>query len=284
MTQKFLEDGTVVPVTVVKAGPCLVTVKKTEEKDGYNSIQVAYKEAKKSNKAVKGFFKKIFGNSDTTYKILKEFRLKSDDLMFSKLEVGQIIDVSAFSIGDIVKVQGKSKGKGFQGVVKRHGFKGTKATHGNKDQLRMPGSIGATGPAHVFKGTRMGGHMGNQMATTTNLEIVDVLLEEQEIWIKGALPGGINGILYIIGKGEFEPKKQEIEKQEIKKSRNQENISEELKTNEKEENKEDKNEEIIKEEKEPVEAPVGEIKTEEVNEVKIEEITKEEIKDEKTEK
>lgn len=211
MTQIFNEDGSVTPVTRVVAEPCFVTAKK-EYKSGVG-VQIATREveSKRVNKAQEGFFKKVF-KKDLAYRSLKEFKLRTDDAMLEKLNIGQKLDASTFTIGDIVDVRGTSKGKGFQGVVKRHGFHGSPASHGHKDQLRMPGSIGATGPAHVFKGTRMGGHMGDQNATIKNLEIVGVDAEKNEILIKGALPGSRNGLVYVWGKGEFELPKEEEKK------------------------------------------------------------------------
>jgi len=205
MTQIFDESGKVTPVTVVNAGPCFVTDKKNEEKHGYTAVQICFEETKKSNKPMKGFIKKVL-NKENGYKHLKEFRMNSVDSMLSQLELGQNIIASIFNSGDKVNVQSLAKGKGFQGVVKRHGFKGSLATHGHKDQHRMPGSIGATGPAHVFKGTRMGGRMGGKYITTTNLEIIKV--EGNLLYIKGAVPGARNGFVYVSGPGEFELPKQ----------------------------------------------------------------------------
>jgi large subunit ribosomal protein L3 len=220
MTQIFAEDGTVTPVTKVVAGPCFVSAKKDEASDGYHSIQLAWaeKSTKNINKPLMGIIKKAF-NKEIGFQYMKEFRMDKEDPIFSKLEVGQKLDVSMFEVGDIVVVKGKSKGRGFQGVVKRHGFKGGKASHGHKDQLRMPGSIGATGPARVFKGTKMGGHMGDQSVTVSNLEVIKVDVEENVIYIKGAIPGARNGMLRLIAKGEFEIKKEEVKekKEEVKK-------------------------------------------------------------------
>ncbi|NQT49835.1 50S ribosomal protein L3, partial [Candidatus Kuenenbacteria bacterium] len=141
MTQKFLEDGRVVPVTRVTAGPCFVSRKKdVEDKDGYRAVQVCYSNDKKVvGKPMSGFFKKVF-KKDMNFRHLKEFRLTDTDPMFEKIKVGDELNASIFEVGDIVKVQGTSKGKGFQGVVRRHGFSGGPASHGHKDQSRMPGS------------------------------------------------------------------------------------------------------------------------------------------------
>ncbi len=211
MTQKFTEDGNAVPVTIVTVGPCVILDKK--EYSEHKSIQIAFDlvDSKKVNKPLRGFFKKVLGK-DENYRTVKEFKMSKNDVMFDKLESGQVLNASIFNVGDILSVQGRSKGKGFQGVVKRHGFKGSPASHGHKDQLRMPGSAGATGPAHVFKGTRMGGHMGDEMATIKKLEIIDIDLENNEIWIKGAVPGHKDSLLFIMAEGDFEIPKIEEEK------------------------------------------------------------------------
>ncbi|PIR93330.1 50S ribosomal protein L3 [Candidatus Falkowbacteria bacterium CG10_big_fil_rev_8_21_14_0_10_43_10] len=134
---------------------------------------------------------------------MRELRIKKEqDNM--EIKRGDIVDVSSFNEGDIVQITGTSKGKGFQGVVKRHRFHGGPKSHGHKDQLRMPGSIGAKGPAHVFKGTRMGGQMGNERITTKNLEVVKVDAGQGELYIKGAVPGARNSFIIIQGEGEME--------------------------------------------------------------------------------
>jgi len=203
MSQVFSEGGIVIPVTRVIAGPCFVSGKKDINHDGYKAVQLAFQETDSVNNPLKGFFNKIFKNNKL-YSKLKEFRLDVNDGMYDKLEVGQELNVSMFKAGDIVSVLGVSKGKGFQGVVKRHHFHGSPASHGHKDQLRMPGSLGAGEPQHVFKGKRMGGHMGNENVTVSNLEIVEVIPETNELLIKGAVPGARNGLLYIECPGDFE--------------------------------------------------------------------------------
>ncbi len=210
MTQKFLENGSVVPVTKIQAGPCFVTAKKDYGSLNGKAVQLAYNEVKatKLNRSLKGFFKKIF-NREAGYEELKEFRLKGDDAMYDKLATGQKIDVAIFNIGDKVDVQGVSRGLGFQGVVKRHHFRGGKKSHGHKDQLRMPGSIGAKGPAHVFKGSRMGGHMGDEITTVRNLEVVEIDMDKNELWLKGAVPGARKSLLYIKAAGDFEVKQED---------------------------------------------------------------------------
>ena len=170
MGQKFQKNGTVIPFTKILAIPCEVTQIKTIDKDKYSAIQISDGKKKKE--------------------------LRTDKIEVKK---GDKLDVTQFKPGDPVKVTGTSKGKGFQGVVKRHGFHGSLATHGHKDQLRMPGSIGATGPARVFKGTKMGGQMGNKKATSLNLEIIEVNKEKNELLIKGAVPGARNSLVEIYG-------------------------------------------------------------------------------------
>ncbi len=196
MTQKFGNDGTVIPVTKVVAGPCFVTQVKNQDRDGYTAIQVGFGAKKKLSKSIKGHLKNL-----GSFRYLKEFRVSDQDA--KDLTVGNKITAATFKPGDKVKVTGVTKGRGFQGVVKRHGFHGSPKTHGHKDQLRMPGSIGATGPQHVFKGTRMGGQMGSTPVTVTNLEIVEVDGAKNEIFIKGALPGARNNLLLISGVGDL---------------------------------------------------------------------------------
>ncbi len=210
MTQVFRKDGTVVPVTRIQAGPCVVTQVKTEKKDGINSVQVGFGVQKlfRINKPMKGHLKDITvgKNTNQTVRHLHEFHNDND------LKRGDIFGVEIFEPGEKVKVTGRSKGRGFQGVVKRHGFKGSPASHGHKDQLRMPGSIGATDAARVFKGTRMGGHMGDAHVTVLNLEIVEVDKEHNELLVKGAVPGARNGILYILtNEGKIEPVKDVVD-------------------------------------------------------------------------
>lgn len=197
MTQVMDEKRDVIPVTKIEVLPCYVISKKIQEKDGYSAIQVACDEIKKANRPMAKFFEKIFGGPKY-FRHIQEFRIEEKDPMFSKLEVGQKLDANVFVKGDVVSVSGTSKGRGFQGVVKRHGFAGAPKTHGNKDQLRMPGSIGATHPNHVFKGMRMPGHMGDVAVTIKGLEIIDVLPEKNIICVKGGVPGARHGMLTLI--------------------------------------------------------------------------------------
>lgn len=191
MTQVFRNDGTVVPVTRVVAGPCVVVQVKSSEKDNSTAVQVGFGTQKnfRLNKAQSGHVKDL----PFTPRHLMDVPVGTEH----SLKRGDVFTVTNFEVGDKVNVIGTSKGRGFQGVVKRHGFGGSPATHGHKDQLRMPGSIGATDPGRVFKGTRMAGHMGDQQVTVENLEIVEVHPEQNEIWIKGAIPGARNSLVTI---------------------------------------------------------------------------------------
>ncbi len=197
MTQVW-QGEKVVPVTKVAAGTCVITQVKSEASDGYKALQVGFgvRKEKNINKPQKGHTKGL-GN----FAKLKEFRFEAEEI--NNIKRGDKIDINSFAEGDKIQVVAVSKGKGFQGVVRRHGFKGSKKTHGNKDQLRMPGSIGATGPAHVFKGTRMAGRMGNDQVTVTNLEVIKLDLENNIIYIKGAVPGARNGLVMVAGAGEL---------------------------------------------------------------------------------
>lgn len=184
MTQVFDDNGDVVPVTLVEAGPCVVTQIKTEENDGYKSVQVGFDKLKEK-KVKKPQMEKPF-------RFLCEFKAETDNL-----KEGEEINVSIFEKGDKVKISGKSKGKGFQGVVKRHGFSGQSRTHGTKHDERRGGSIGSAYPQRVMKGRRMPGRMGSDRTTIKNLEIVKVDPEENTLAIKGAVPGGKGNILEI---------------------------------------------------------------------------------------
>ncbi len=194
MTQRFGDQGKFIPVTIVQAGPCVVTQVKKKEKDGYAAVQIGFGAKKNLSKSVAGHLKGM-----APYRYLREFRLKSADET-TVPERGTTIDVSAFKAGDIVQVTGTSKGRGFAGVVKRHHFHGHPATRGTKDQVRMPGSIGATWPQHVTKGTRMAGRMGNARVTVKHLEIIDVDPKNNLLLIKGAVPGSRNSLIEIKGK------------------------------------------------------------------------------------
>ena len=192
ITQVYSEEGDVVPVTVVEAGPCVVVQKKTVERDGYNALQLGFseKQERKLNKPEQGHFKK---HNTIPCKYLKEFRVED----IGVYEEGQKITVDIFENGDFVDVTGTSKGKGFQGVVKRWGFGGGPAGHGSMFH-RAPGSIGASAtPSRVFKGKKMPGRLGGKKVTVQNIRVVDVRPDENVILLKGAVPGCKNGIVTI---------------------------------------------------------------------------------------
>ncbi len=199
MTSIFDEAGNNIACTVVEAGPCVITQVKTEESDGYNSVQMGFGEAKVKNtsKALQGHFNKA-GTSPK--KEVVEFRdfveeLESDN----EVKLGDVFSADLFEEGDVINVVGTSKGKGFQGVVKRHGFKGVNdATHGQHNRQRSPGSIGAASyPAKVFKGMRMAGRMGGERVKTKNLRVLRVIPEKNLILIKGAIPGHKGGFIIL---------------------------------------------------------------------------------------
>lgn len=195
MTQIFGEDGVVTPVTLIEAGPCYVTQKKTRAQDGYNAIQLGFGEIaeEKLNKPQAGHLERA-GAPPVQY--LREFRVANPD----DYEEGQKIDVSVFEVGDLVDVAGVSKGKGFAGVVKRHGFRGGPKTHGQSDRWRAPGSAGAgSTPGRVFKGMRMAGRMGGERATTQNLKVMLVDPDKNLLAVKGAIPGGKKGLVVVRG-------------------------------------------------------------------------------------
>jgi len=179
MTQVFKEDGTVVPVTLIEAGPNVIAALKVNAQ-GVNTKVIGFGSKKSVNKPQREEWKGL-----GTFAFVAEVAVNKDET----LERGQIIGVDLFSAGEKINVVGVSKGKDFQGVVKRHGFKGGPASHGHKDQLRMPGSIGAGGPQRVFKGTKMGGRMGGDQTTVKNLEIVNVDTARNIVAVKGAVPG-----------------------------------------------------------------------------------------------
>ncbi|MBN1614259.1 MAG: 50S ribosomal protein L3 [Deltaproteobacteria bacterium] len=191
MTQVFSEDGALVPVTIIEVEPSVVTQKKTREKDGYDAIQLAYGRMKQKNvtKPLQGHLRKA---DKGFFRFLREFRASPEDF-----ELGQAVSVDIFNVGDYVDVIGTSKGKGFAGVVKRHGFRGGRATHGSMFH-RAPGSIGASAdPSRVFKGQRLPGQMGNMRKTVQNLLVYAVRPEKNLMLVKGAVPGGKNGIVLI---------------------------------------------------------------------------------------
>ena len=184
MTSIYSAEGKATPCTVIEAGPCVVTQVKTQDRDGYEAIQLGFGERKEKNtpNALKGHFKKA---TTTPKSKLAEFK------GFNNLNLGDVVDVNIFEEGTFVAVVGTSKGKGFQGVVKRHGFGGVgQATHGQHNRLRAPGSIGAASyPARVFKGMRMAGQTGNVRVMIENLQILKVLADRNLIVVKGSIPG-----------------------------------------------------------------------------------------------
>ena len=192
MTSVYSAAGKNIPCTVIEAGPCVVTQIKTQDRDGYEAVQLGFGNRKEKNtpNALKGHFKK----ANTTPKSkLVEFK------GFENVNVGDTVDVAIFEEGEYVDVIGTTKGKGFQGVVRRHGFGGVgQSTHGQHNRLRAPGSIGACSyPARVFKGMRMAGQMGNKRRLASNLEILKVLSEKNLLIVKGSVPGANGSTLTI---------------------------------------------------------------------------------------
>ena len=192
MIRYFLDEGKCVPATLVKAGPCVVIQKKTLEKDGYQAIQVGFevRKDKRVNKPLRGHFKAA---GDRFFVHLREIRVDDVD----PFEVGQEIKADVFEIGEVVHVTGRSKGRGFTGVIKRWGFSGGADTHGSRSH-RVPGSIGSTAtPGRVFKGKKLPGRMGYQKTTIKNLKILDVRPEMDIIALQGSIPGSRNSIVEI---------------------------------------------------------------------------------------
>lgn len=187
MTRIFEENGTVVPVTLVQAGPVTVISRKVQEKDGYQAAQIGFEKAKKINKPKAGQLKGM-----ESFKVIREFRVNDN------LKKGDVFDASVFNAGDVVKISGITKGKGFQGVVKRHGFHGMPASHGHHHVLRHGGSIGQRFPQHTLKGMRMAGRMGGERQTTRGLKVVSVDKENNLLAIKGAVPGRRGTLLEIV--------------------------------------------------------------------------------------
>ena len=192
MTQIFMEDGTVIPVTVVEAGPCVVMQKKTVETDGYSAVQLGYGDIREKlvTKPIAGHIKKAGAPLKRT---LKEYHVDNTD----EFELGQEIKVDVFEEGDVVDIKGTSKGKGFQGTIARHGFARGPMTHGSHNK-RAPGSIGACAdPGKVIKGKKMPGHGGSQTVTIQNVKIVGVDVDKNVLLVKGAVPGARGGLVSI---------------------------------------------------------------------------------------
>ena len=193
MATVFADDGTVQPVTLIECGPCFVTQVKSEDADGYRSVQLGFEEvgARKVSGGIKGHLAR---NGLPGLRVLREFRIGST----AEIEEGQKITAGVFESGDYVDVTGKSKGKGFQGAMKRHGFGGGPKTHGQSDRQRSPGSIGATTtPGRVLKGKKMPGRMGGKAKHLKFLEVVQVDVENNVLLLKGSVPGANGGLLRI---------------------------------------------------------------------------------------
>ena len=193
MTRIFNEDGVQVPVTVIEAGPCPVIGVRAPEQDGYQAVQIGYgaKKAKRTSAAEMGHAAKA--GLEAAPRLMREFRYDNGE----EYEVGQELTVELFEAGDRVKVTGKSKGRGFQGVVKRHGFRGRPSSHGHP-MSRNPGSLGpGTDPSRVIKGKKLPGRMGNDRTTIRNLQIVRVDGERNLLFVKGGVPGARDGYLLI---------------------------------------------------------------------------------------
>lgn len=198
MSQLFSPDGEVTPVTVIQVGPCTVTQIKSVDRDGYNAVQLGFGERKpqRTKKPLLGHFKK---SGKGPFAVLREVRV--DDV--GEFELGQEVSADIFQVGELVHVIGRSKGKGFAGTIKRWNFSRGPMSHGGMNK-RAPGSIGCSAtPARVVKGRKMPGQMGNRRATVKGLMVVDVRPEENIILIRGAVPGGRNGVVFIKKSGKF---------------------------------------------------------------------------------
>ena len=191
MTQILGEDGVMLPITVIQAGPCTVTQVKSVESDGYNAVQIGYGQGKNLSNAVAGHVKK----AGVTPKKLSEVRVDAVD----EFKLGDTFDVSLFAVGDTVDVTGVSKGKGFAGTIKRHNFNRQRKTHGGKGNTRKVGSIGSMYPQKIFKGKTMAGHMGHEQVTVKNLKVAYVDTTDGVIGLKGAVPGPRKGLVRIAG-------------------------------------------------------------------------------------
>ena len=193
MTQIFDESGNIIPVTILKVGPCVVTQIKTKEKDGYNAVQIGYSNvsSKSLNQPKLGHLQK---SNIQPLKYLKEFRVSEND----EFEVGQVLKIDTLSTGQLVNIQGKSIGKGFAGLQKRHNFTRGPMTHGSKNH-RAPGSIGmGTTPGRVLPGKKMAGQLGNKITTVKKLKVIQFNLEENILVIKGSVPGKPGNLLSIV--------------------------------------------------------------------------------------
>ncbi|MCX6133508.1 MAG: 50S ribosomal protein L3 [Ignavibacteriales bacterium] len=195
MTSIFDDNGQMIPCTIIEAGPCYVTQVRTKDRDGYEAVQLGFDEIKERlvNKPLKGHFKK---SGVKPLRLISEFRIFNG----TQFQIGQEVRVDSFTQGDVVDVVGRSKGRGFQGVVKRHHFSGVgMTTHGQSDRVRAPGSIGASSyPSRVMKGRRMAGRMGGERVTVKNLTVLKVIAESNILIVKGSVPGAINSYLEIV--------------------------------------------------------------------------------------
>ncbi|QPC85176.1 50S ribosomal protein L3 [Phototrophicus methaneseepsis] len=195
MTQVFDEQGNVIPVTVIEAGPCYVTQIRDAERDGYAAIQLGFEETK-PQRLTKGQIGHLQKNNLPALRILREFRVRNGDA--TELAEGVEIKVDVFSEGDVVDVIGTSKGRGFAGTIKRHGFARGPKTHGQSDRMRSPGSIGmCAAPGRTLKGQRMAGRMGNDRVTVQNLKVVRIDSEKNLLAVRGSVPGARGGIVII---------------------------------------------------------------------------------------
>lgn len=193
MTQLFDEMGKIIPVTVIEAGPCVVTQKKTTDNDGYDAVQVGFmdKTEKHTNKPEEGHFKKA---GVSAKRFLREFKLENA----AEMNVGDEIKADVFAAGDKIDVTGTSKGKGYAGAIKRHNFSRLKETHGTGPVHRHAGSMGAcSSPSRVFKGTKLPGHMGVDTVTVQNLDVVSVDVEKNLLLVRGAIPGPKGGLVIV---------------------------------------------------------------------------------------
>lgn len=191
MTSIYSEGGQQFPATVIEAGPCYVSQVKTDENDGYNAVQIGYVFDKKANKPKVNHYKK---NNCEPMRYSKEFRIEKNE----EFKLGEKIDLNIFSLGEFVSVTGTSKGKGFAGVMKRHGFGGGRASHGKNSVMRKPGSVGAgADPSRIWKGKKMPGRYGGDQVTVKNLEVIKIDIENNLLFIKGAVPGSNNNLVSI---------------------------------------------------------------------------------------
>ncbi len=192
MTQIFSAAGEVIPVTVIEVGPCVVTQLRTQDRDGYDAVQIGYEQV--PPRKLTGPQRGHLAAANMLVRHLREFAASD----VSAHNVGDVIKVDLFQVGQLVDVSGFSKGRGFAGVVKRHGFRGGPKTHGQSDRHRAPGSIGGgTAPGRVWKGQKMAGRMGNKRVTVQNLEVVDVLPDKNLLLVRGAVPGPNKGLLHV---------------------------------------------------------------------------------------